>query len=308
MNASSIKAGVCEIQTDEGRKFQLKIQVPQQFYGQISGAQDSHGLMAGVTTHDNYRKWLQQQTSTSVLVPRSGAADTSIIIEGNSKIDVLRAKGQIDFMVNVPRISTHFLSVSCANEEIKSSFLRFKDEVLQDSAAYDESLFEEPEQLHLKIAMLVLPDDQDTVIALECLEECKKMIFDKFLQDGPLQVTVAGIRDTDGYPSVCRVLYANVVSEKMQQVANEVAKFFEIRGMIKLEEENVKLRVPMMNASFGFRRTDLRSTLTLRWNFNATRILEKFGDFHFGTFTVKEIHLSKLCALKGLESAGVITF
>lgn len=45
--------------------------------------------------------------------------------------------------------------------------------------------------------------------------------------------------------------------------------------------------------------------------FDATRILKNFGDFHFGSFAVNEIHLSKLHskALNGYyEPIGVIRF
>lgn len=45
--------------------------------------------------------------------------------------------------------------------------------------------------------------------------------------------------------------------------------------------------------------------------FDATRIVEKFKDFHFGSFTVNEIHLSDLYlkAPNGyFKSTGAITF
>lgn len=296
MSASAAEDNICEIQTDEGIKFHLKLQNPRKFYE----------LIVGGEKQNNYRKQFQQETNTAILVPRTGPADKSIIIiQGASKGDVVAAKNRIDLIVKGPPQFTHFLSVSCATEEIKSSFLRFKREVLEDNGTSQDlaSLFQKPEKLHFTITLLVLPNEQDRVIALECLEECKSLIVDKFLRDEPLQVTIDSLGCMNNNPRACNVLYANVVSEKMQEVADEIKQYFERRGIIKLDEGNVKLHVTLMNTKFSSRRR--RQTI-----FDATRILEKFRNFYFGSFTVNEIHLGKLRTKSAngyYESAGSIT-
>lgn len=321
MDASSIEDDIHEIQTDEGRKFQLKVQASQQFYGRFSGAQDFNGRVAGVSTQDNFRKWFQEKFNISILVPKMGPADTSIIIQGTNKRDVLRAKNRIDVMVNGQPVSTHFLSISCSTEEINRNFQAFKKHLRRVSEAcglnFSKLKFVNSKRLHFAILMLVLTDNQDTAIAMECLEECKKMIVSKFLQDGPLQVTLTGLSCMDDNPKFCKVLYAKVVSEKMQ----EVAKYFESRGMIRLEEDNVKLHVSLLKAKPGYAENKAKNEAgssnhmdsNEKGTFDATKTIEIFRDYYFGSFIVNEIYLTKLFAdkapkTKHYEKTGVIHF
>lgn len=287
---------------DHGRRFQLKFHVLPEFYGGIIGPQ-------GIT-----KKRLEQETRTTIFIPRKGSQDTNIVIKGASKENIIAAKKNIDSFVNRPEF-THMLLVSFANEEITSSFLRFKDDVLKDSEASGEDLslmFQKPEKLHLSITVLALPHKEDIVIARECLEECKKLIVDKLLRDGPLQVTVAGLSSRNANLRFCKVLYANVVSDKMQEVGSEIKQHFAKRGLIKLFQKDIKLQVSLMNAKFSVESgEDGGSSHKLirkpRENFDATGIIEKFGDFRFGSFTVNEIHLSKI-SNDNYVSTGVITF
>lgn len=287
---------------DHGKRFQLKFHVLPKFYGGIIGPRD------------RTRKRMERETHTTIFVPWKGSRDTNITIEGVSKENIIAAKKIIDSLVTRPQF-THILLVSFANEEIISSFLRFKDDVLKDSEAsgVDLSLmFQKPENLALTITIMALPHNEDIVIGLECLEECKKLIVDKFLQDGPLQVTMAGLSSRNANLKLCTVLYANVISEKMQELGSEIKQHFAKRGLIKLYQENIKLQVSLMNAKFSAESGEnCKSSHNLNWkprgNFDATRILENFGDFHFGSFTVNEIHLSKL-SNDNYESTGVIYF
>lgn len=298
---------------DNGRCFQLKLQVPQNFYGLINGAQG------------NTRKRLEEETKTTIVVPGKQDEDSNIRIEGTTKQDLIAAKVKIERIVKTNQARkqfTHFLSMFFALKDIKSNFLRFKEEVLKDSETPDEimSLFQKPEKLHLTIIMLVLPNVLDVENALKCLEDCKQIIVEKFLKCGPLQVTMAGLDSMNSNPKACRVLYANIISDKMQEIADEVAMFFESRGIIEREKGSVKLHVTLMNTQFRVRNEKgtkkgegSRNKFTKpKWTFDATRILEKFRDFHFGSFTVNEIHMSKFRDSKApngyYESAGVITF
>src|SRR5690349_10601725 len=95
-----------EIETiDGGRKFQLKVHVPQIFHSQIIGQKG------------NTRRRLEQETRTTLQIPKIGSKDTSVVIKGNSKKDVMSAKNRIDLIMIAGRSKqqfTHFLSIAFA--------------------------------------------------------------------------------------------------------------------------------------------------------------------------------------------------
>lgn len=285
-----------EIETvDNGRKFQLKVHVPQTFHSQVIG------------TKGNTRRRIEQETGTTILVPKMGSKDTNIVVKGSTKKSVVSAKNRLDLIMIAGRAKqqfTHFLSVSFSTDEIKSNFIKFRSQILNDSEIFglNESLFQKPEKLHLTIAMLVLLDNQDRVIAAEYLQDCKEMIIDQVLQKGALKVQMTGLDYMNDDPSSVDVLYAKVASEDLQVIANEVAQYFASRGFIQLQNDNVKLHVTLINSRFGdsddaVEKNDSQEqrdgNRNQRNTFDASKILKKYKDFHFGTLTVSEIHLSQ---------------
>lgn len=296
---------------DNGRKFQLKVHVPQMFHSQIIGAKG------------NTKRRLEQETGTSIQVPKVGSKDTNIVIKGKTKKDVVSAKNRLDLIMIAGRSKqqfTHFLSVSFATNEIKKNFLRFKQEVLNDSEVYGlhESLFQKPEKLHLTIVLLVLLDNQDRVIAAEYLQDCKEMIIDQILQKKTLKAQLTGLDYMNDDPSAVDVLYAKVVSEELQQIANEIAQYFASRGFIQLQYENVKLHVTLINSRFSDNddaiekdeAPDLRDgNRNQRKTFDASKILKKYKDFHFGSIAIDEINLSQRYSKASngyYESTGIL--
>lgn len=299
-----------EIETvDGGRKFQLKVHVPQVFHSMIIGAKG------------NTRRRLEQETLTSIQVPKVGSKDTNVVVKGNSKRDVMLAKNRIDLIMIGGRSKqqfTHFVSVSFATEEIKSNFQRFKEDIINDSDIYgiDESLFQKPEKLHSTVVMLVLMDNQDRTIAAEYLQDCKEMIIDPILQGGELKVKLAGINYMNDDPCAVNVLYAEVVSEELQKIADQVAQYFADRGLIQLRNESVKLHVTLLNSRFSDsddateKDESSNSRSGKRKTFDASKILKKYKDFYFGSVTVNEIHLSQLFSKASngyYESTGILS-
>lgn len=310
----------CELEIDEddfyeiesidgGRKFQLKVHVPQLFHSQVIG------------TKGNTRRRLEQETSTTILVPKMGSKDSIIVIKGNTKKNVVSAKNRLDLIMIAGRSkqqSTHFLSVAFTTDEIKNNFIKFRTQVLNDSEVFglNESFFQKPEKLHLTIAMLVLLDNQDRVIAAEHLQDCKEMIIDRILQKGSLKVQMTGLDYMNDDPSSVDVLYAKIISEDLQIIANEIAEYFASRGFIQ-RNDNVKLHVTLINSLFGdsdeavetFEKQDRK--LNQRKTFDASKILKKFKDFHFGTLSINEIHLSQRYSKSSngfYESTGILKF
>lgn len=300
-----------------GHRFEHQVDINPNFYGRIIG------------TQGNTRRQIEQETKTRVSVPSRGSRSTKVIITGNNKDDVINAVERLKiitttaFGINKRNRSyptrqnyTHFLSISFATDEIKRNFSLFRDEIRSnpETSHLHESMVQLPEKLHITISMLVLnDDDKSEAIAFDYLKRCKSSIIDNVLQGQPLILKVAGVEIfANSKPNAVNVVFAKVESEMLQEIANKMARFFESVGLVKQERENIALHLTLLNTKLYKNGEDGDaddSRIIKRKPFDATAILQRYKDFHFGTLTVKEIHVSKLGhkAPDGYyESAGIL--
>lgn len=274
---------------ENGRRIELKIHVSQAFHSQLIGAKG------------NTRKRLEAETKTQIIIPKIDQRNSSIILRGLTKKSLITVKNRIDLICVASRKKhqfTHFLSIPFVTEEIRKNFAQFKHEVLNDSDIYgiNEALFQKEEKLHLTITMLVLLDNDDRSISSEYLQDCKELVVDSVLQ-GPLYVKLQGLNYMNDEPSSVDVLYAKVISEELQDICDGIARYFADRGYIQLKHDNVKLHVTLMNTRF----LDLDDAIDeaqdsrdhKQKTFDASKILQKYKDFYFGTMLINEIHLSQ---------------
>lgn len=254
------------------------------------------------------KKVLEKETGTKLKVPKIGSSDTCITIRGNTREDVLSAKERIEIIIKAPSNSTarqkftHFVSIQFTAQEIKSSFIRFRDEILADSETYglDKSLFYKPEKLHLTVVMLSLADIQEEESTLKNLQDCKETVIDPILQGKQLTVAVRGVDVMNEKPTSANVIYAKVVSDELQQITNEISKRFPNHET--LQRGQVKLHVTLINTSKSKKR---------RRKFDATKVLENFNDFDFGLTTINEIHVSQLVVTSSngyYGASGIVKF
>jgi activating signal cointegrator complex subunit 1 len=301
-----------EIETIEnGSKFQLKVHIPQAFHSQIIGSK-------GAT-----KKRLEQETSSQITVPKINTKDTTVVIKSSSKRNVVAARNRLDLIVIAGRSKlqfTHFLSVPFTTAEIQKNYAQFKSSVLQDLDVFgiDESLFQKPEKLHLTITTLSLLDNEDRAIAAELLQDCKEFFIHPILQEGLLKVRLAGLNYMNDDPRSVDVLYATVVSEQLQEIANGIDDYFATRGYTHPKNDNVKLHVTLMNSLFRDNDDAVEKDLPRekdrkqqRVTFDASAILNKYKDFFFGEFEISEIHLSQRFSKASngyYESTGILKF
>jgi activating signal cointegrator complex subunit 1 len=220
----------------------------------------------------------------------------------------MSAKNRLDLIVIAGRSKqqfTHFLSISFATRDIMDNFDKFKSEILNDPEIYgiSESLFQNPQKLHLTMTTLSLLDNEDRAVAAELLQDCKEMIIEPILQNKPLKVKLMGLNYMNDDPSSVDVLYGNVVSEELQEISDAIAEYFSSRGFTQQKTEHVKLHVTLINSLFRDNDDAVIKDENLmqsrekekmaRETFDASRILKKFKSFYFGEFIAKEIHLSQ---------------
>lgn len=272
-----------------GFRFKLNFLLQRQFHSKIRNAKADR------------RKWFEG--GTTIRLPRRGDCD-KVVIKGNTEEEVVSAKLRlIKFLSPRPRL-THFLSVVFTTDEIKKNFVKFRDEVINESGLHP-SLFQKPEKLHVTIIVMSLPSLTDQDKARECLTPCKEMIIDPILNGKPLAVTVKGVSVfSDRKPTATNVLFGNVESAELQEISNKIAKHFADQGLFNLHEEDVKLHLTMINTTFfkpdkngeheqpGGGREDSRRRRHHHGRFDATQILEKYKDFYFGSLTLNEVQIN----------------
>lgn len=265
-------------------RYSTSFHVPSQFFGTIIGGK-------GAT-----RRRIETETNAQIQVPRQGH-DGDIKITSNNPKSVSTARRRIEDIVIGARAKlnfTHFLSVPMVDTAIQRSFQDFKEKVLSDPQIFGitEELFQNPSKLHLTLVSMTLLDNTDRAQAAKCLQECQETIVNKTLQElGPLEVEMRGIEIMNDDPSVVNVLFGSVECAGLQVLSNKVYEYFVNKGMTQKKFDHVKLHVTLMNTRFLKERAEPWDSSSK--SFNATKILEKYGNFNFGRVKVKEIHLSQ---------------
>lgn len=170
---------------------------------------------------------MEQENSVEILVPKMGSNDKMIIVSSTNKQNIMNARNQIQSIIASGRskqVITHFTSVKCTTDEIKANFVKFRESIMQDqNQGLDVKLFQKPEKLHFTLEVVVLLDEIDRTLATSVLNECKSVVIDPILNGQPLRLTVAGLNTFNDDPSAVNVLYANVESEYLQQIADGIA-------------------------------------------------------------------------------------
>ncbi|XP_078613187.1 activating signal cointegrator 1 complex subunit 1-like [Branchiostoma floridae x Branchiostoma japonicum] len=285
--------------TDRGYK--LTLDLPSDLYKFIIGKK-------GET-----KKRLERETKTQVQIPKVGAGG-EVVITGTDRQGVMSAMRRVQILADSGRAKlpfTHFLSFPLTATPIKKGFQEFKSNVLSECGqdqGIDESIFQNPDKLHLTLTTLVLLTDKEVAAAERVLAECRDDIIAPLLQGSPLQVDVRGVEYMNDDPAAVDVLYAQVHlqdgSDKLQTIADGIVEKFVSAGLTEREYDRVKLHATAMNTLFrkdpsaSPDKTDRKVAgkgrpLKDRESFDARNVLEIFGDFHFGNTDLNSIHLSE---------------
>ncbi len=154
----------------------------------------------------------------------------------------------------------------------------------------------------------MLSDKIDHSKAIEYLNLCKEEIIDPFLKnlDGQkkLELKLSGLGVMNDNPQKANVLFAKIECPEFQEICNQIMKFYVDKMLVAKEYDQVKLHVTLMNTVFIMRKKPKdpeepkKKRKRQNLKFDATKILEKYGDYHFGTFELQEIHLSSLSKVR----------
>lgn len=267
------------------------------------------------------RNRIEMDTRTQIRIPRRGQ-EGKIVIVGRDKKGVNSARTRVELLVISARQKqpfTHFLSIPITDENIQVKIDDFKTDVLREcfgDRGHDQSIFQNPLKLHLTIGTLVLLNDLEIESAVKLLHQCHEDIIKPLLQDQPIRCHFVGLEYMNDDPGAVDVLYIKVTfpddNDVLEIICNQLAEKFMSAGLMQKDYDRVKLHATVMNTLFrkepsGVVRaseqyqSQVRNTSRSegsqrnapRESFDARQILRKFGNYDFGLYNVKELHLSQ---------------
>ncbi|XP_065224309.1 uncharacterized protein LOC135848338 [Planococcus citri] len=273
---------------DNGR-YQLSFHVPSIFLGIIIGKR-------GAT-----KQRIESDTRTSIFIPRHDETG-DIEIRSKNKDEILIAHQLIKELVARAR-SKHpynrFISISMVNSEILENYRLFKEGVLntcKDCSGISEDLFQNPAKFHLTANVMMLADDVENNLAIDRLISSKEDILNPLFGGRSLTVRVRGIEIMNDDPSKAKVLFAKIEDSTglLQQLMDNYVDYFVKAGLMKKQREHVTLHMTLLNSSFIMEKL-YGDTIpkTVKWHtFDASKILEIYKDYDFGTVEINEVQLA----------------
>lgn len=149
----------------------------------------------------------------------------------------------------------------------------------------------------MTITTLVLHSEGEVRKANELLKKCQKEVIEPILQGHPCSVDIKGLEFMNDEPGKVRVLFAKAESkgkeDKLQLIADSLMERFRASGLAKVDYDRVKIHATLMNCAFWKHYSSGEVTSEGPGYFDARPIMEKFGDYMFGSHTIDSIHLSK---------------
>lgn len=114
-----------------------------------------------------------------------------------------------------------------------------------------------------------------------------------------LKLKLEGLEIMNDDPTDVDVLYGKVkvdipkFNTTFQKMADQIVDTLSKKGLIRKQYENVKLHVTLMNSLFRKKMSgEALREYSRREPFDASYILEKYRNFHFGETNLDLVHLS----------------
>ncbi|XP_018021585.1 activating signal cointegrator 1 complex subunit 1-like isoform X2 [Hyalella azteca] len=266
------------------------------------------------------RRRLEAETQSNISIPQRGAGATEdIVVTGQSVAKVRAGRLKVALLVEQARQKcspTHFVSIPATAPNIQERFLQFQREVLEvcgGSLGVQEALFQKSAKLHLTVGVMALMDDSERRHAVQAFTRAVQESA-RDLPDGVLKLRLKGLHYFTDDPHSVRVLYAGLracepsddfprphLPQQLQNLVDNIANLMIKDGVMRKNAGSVTLHMTVMNVSFLDRDEGEAPSQqpgvphqARTEGFDASHILEKFGDYDFGDLEIKEVHLSLL--------------
>ncbi|GAV04397.1 hypothetical protein RvY_14681 [Ramazzottius varieornatus] len=261
------------------------------------------------------KRSIEDETKARIVFPRDQEKNTSIEIYSYDSIQLIMCRRKLLQSAHNARMRvpfTHFACFPVLSDATAASFNRFRDDVMKKcggTRGLSTDLFQTSNKLHLTISTLALFSPPEYDLAFETLQNCFADELWELLDQGPLRCRLRGLEIMNDDPAEVDVLYAKVVdpTDRLQTIADQIYENY-MHSEPRFSQDkfdglkHVKLHVTLINSRYrkgtelGEDDLDLLSVAakaTARKTFDASSILQHFGQYDFGECVVNEIHISQ---------------
>eukprot|EP00747_Dinoflagellata_sp_TGD_P082957 gnl/TRDRNA2_/TRDRNA2_161903_c0_seq1.p1 gnl/TRDRNA2_/TRDRNA2_161903_c0~~gnl/TRDRNA2_/TRDRNA2_161903_c0_seq1.p1 ORF type:complete len:392 (-),score=85.06 gnl/TRDRNA2_/TRDRNA2_161903_c0_seq1:92-1207(-) len=288
----------------EGDEYVLKLSIPAVFHRFIIGAR---GKM---------KQELEMQSGARIIVPTREDLEDAIYLRARQKQQIYSAKAQVELLCEREESKleyTHFLSVSLAHDaKFKQAVDQLREDiVLQRYDGIDASIFMPAKRMHFTICMLKLHSHAAVEEMKQALEDAEKKIKNTSVFNTPLLASMKGLHIMTDDPSNVGVVFTTDRSHALQNRMNGLGDLLfgilKDRGIVSQQNlmfqrllssdgsnAEIKLHATLMNTKYS--KTNWRDDGSRgdRETFDASVLMERFGQVDFGTVQLKELQLSCL--------------
>jgi len=290
-----------EFESDE---WVLKVPIPAVFHKFIMG------------TRARNKQKLEMESGARIVVPHREDQEDAIWLRARQKQQIYSCKAQIELLCEKEEAKleyTHFLSVPLAHD---ARFLQLVDQfredvVLQRLPGIDASIFMPSRRMHFTICMLKLHSHAQVDEMKEALKDLSARISAVADFSRPILASLKGLHIMTDDPSNVGVVFttdrSHALQNRMNNVADMIFDLLKARGLVSAQSlmsqrllssdgahAEVKLHATLMNTKYS--RTNWREDGSRgeRETFDASALMERFGQVNFGDLKLQELQLSCL--------------
>lgn len=291
--------------TYEGDEWVLRVPIPAAFHRFIIG------------TGGKNKSRLEMESGSKIQIPNREDVQDCIWLRARQKHQIYAAKAQIELECekNESRLEyTHFLSVKLAHDEkMRTEVDGFRETVvLNRFPGIDASIFMPARRMHFTVCMLKLHSHAQIDEMKEALKEVASRITSLADYKQPLVAELKGLHILTDDPSNVSVVYttdrSHALQNRMDSLANMIFDILRARNLVSQpslmaqrvlssdgDHAEVKLHATLMNTKYSKSRDRREDGMRGdRETFDASVLMERFGQTSFGTVQMKEMQLSCL--------------
>ncbi|KAG0179229.1 activating signal cointegrator 1 complex subunit [Apophysomyces sp. BC1021] len=152
----------------------------------------------------------------------------------------------------------------------------------------DPSILVSPLNLHITIGVLKLLEPCDVEDAVDFLKaECPKVV-NSVLKNMPLSIDVQHLSVMQSDPAAAHVLYVKAENKTLNTLCTAVINKMIEGGFMQKDKRSLKIHITMINTAYR------EPKPKHRFPFNASSILEEYGELELGRVRLDSLHLMKM--------------
>lgn len=259
---------------------------------------------------------LEMESGAKIVVPHREDQEDAIYIRARQKQQIYSCKAQIELLCEKEEAKleyTHFLSIPLAHDaKFRQRVEGFKEDVvMQRFPGIDASIFMPVRRMHFTLCMLKLHSHAQVEEMKEALRDLSARLEATSEYGRPAVAAMRGLHILTDDPTNVSVVYTTDRSHALQNRINSLADMvFDIlkaRNLVAAQSlmsqrllssdgahAEVKLHATLMNTKYAgnnFREDGSRAP---RETFDASVLMERFGQVDFGEVQLQELQLSCL--------------